>query len=82
MLARFQSVDPLVDLQAVASSQDVVQHQALVREVYVDPVLRYYLVQVVQVPVPRLALGMGASPSASLVLYRCSQAAAAIQGRD
>ena len=44
MLARFQSADPLVNLQPVASSQDVVHHQVLVREVYVDPVLRNYLV--------------------------------------
>ena len=33
MLARFQSADPLINLQAVASSQDVVHHQALVRDV-------------------------------------------------
>lgn len=82
MLARFQSADPLINLQAVASSQDVVHHQALVREVYVDPVLRNYLVQVVQATRGHADLDLGASPRASMGLYRCSQAMVAIQGRD
>ena len=82
MLARFQSADPLVNLQPVASSQDVVHHQVLVRAVYVDPVLRNYLVQVVQATRGHADLDLGASPRASMGLYRCSQTMAAIQGRD
>lgn len=82
MLARFQSADPLVNLQPVASSQDVVHHQVLVREVYVDPVLRNYLVQVVQATRGHADLDLGVSPRASMGLYRCSQTMAAIQGRD
>ncbi len=82
MLARFQSADPLVNLQPVASSQDVVHRQVLVREVYVDPVLRNYLVQVVQATRGHADLDLGASPRASMGLYRCSQTMAAIQGRD
>ena len=82
VLARFQSTDPLVNLQPVASSQDVVHHQVLVREVYVDPVLRNYLVQVVQATRGHADLDLGASPRASMGLYRCSQTMAAIQGRD
>ena len=82
VLARFQSTDPLVNLQPVASSQDVVHRQVLVREVYVDPVLRNYLVQVVQATRGHADLDLGASPRASMGLYRCSQTMAAIQGRD
>jgi MoxR-like ATPase len=82
MLARFQSADPLVNLQPVASSQDVVHHQVLVREVYVDPVLRNYLVQVVQATRGHADLDLGVSPRASMGLYRCSQTMAAIQGQD
>ncbi len=82
MLARFQSSDPLANLQPVASSQEIVEHQTAVRSVYVDPVLRNYLVQVVQATRSHPDVELGASPRASMGLYRCSQAMAAIQGRD
>lgn len=82
MLTRFQSADPLAGLQAVASSQEVLEHQAIVREVYVDPVLRNYVVQIVQATRTHPDVELGASPRASMGLYRCSQAMAAIQGRD
>ncbi len=82
MLARFQSADPLANLQAVASSQEVIDHQVAVRHVYVDPVLRNYLVQIVQATRTHSDVELGASPRASIGLYRCSQAMAAIQGRD
>ena len=82
MLARFQSADPLASLQAVASSQDVVDHQNAVRNVYVDPVLRNYLVRIVQATRTHPDVELGASPRASLGLYRCSQAMAAIQDRE
>ncbi len=82
MLARFQSADPLASLQAVASSQEVIELQVLVRDVYVDPVLRNYLVQIVQATRTHPDVEPGASPRASIGLYRCSQAMAAIQDRD
>jgi len=82
MLTRFQTADPLASLQAVASSQEIIEHQVIVREVYVDPVLRNYLVQIVQSTRIHPDVELGASPRASLGLYRCSQAMAAIQGRD
>ena len=82
MLVRFQTADPLASLQAVASSQEVIDNQAIVREVYVDPVLRNYLVRIVQATRTHPDVELGASPRASLGLYRCSQAMAAIQGRE
>ena len=82
MLVRFQTADPLASLQAVASSQEIIDNQAIVREVYVDPVLRNYLVQIVQATRTHPDVELGASPRASLGLYRCSQAMAAIQGRE
>ena len=82
MLVRFQSADPLANLQAVASSEEVVEHQELVRQVYVDPVLRNYVVQIVQATRTHSDVELGASPRASIGLCRCSQAMAAIQGCD
>ena len=82
MLERFQTGDPLADLQPVAAAQDVAGYQELVREVYFEPVLRNYLVQLVQATRAHVDVELGASPRASMGLYRCSQALAAIRGRD
>jgi MoxR-like ATPase len=82
MLTRFESADPLSALEPVASGQEVLDFQATVRRVYLDPVLRNYLVQLVQATRRHPDVELGASPRASIGLYRCSQAMAAIQGRD
>ena len=82
MLERFQTGDPLADLQPVAAAQEVAGYQELVRQVYFEPVLRNYLVQLVQATRVHVDVELGASPRASMGLYRCSQALAAIRGRD
>jgi len=60
----------------------VLEFQSLVRQVYVAPVLRNYLVKVVQATRRHPDLELGASPRASMGLYRCSQALAALGGRN
>ncbi len=82
MLSRFQSADPLAGLQPVAAADQILGFQSKVREVHLDPVLRNYLVQLVQATRQHPDVELGASPRASLGLYRCSQALAAIQGRE
>ena len=82
MLVRFQSKDPVPVLQPVATTDEVLAFQSRVREVYFDPVLRNYMVQLVQATRTHADVELGASPRASLGLYGCSQAMAAIQGRD
>ena len=82
MLTRFQSSDPLAALQPVASGQEVQDFQITVRDVYFAPMLRNYLVQVVQATRNHPDVELGASPRASMGFYRCCQAMAAIQGRD
>ena len=82
MLTRFQTADPLNDLAAVVGASDITELQETVRQVHLDPVLRNYLVQLVQAPRTHADVELGASPRATLGLYRCSQALAAIRGRD
>ena len=82
MLTRFQTADPLNDLAAVVGASDITELQETVREVHLDPVLRNYLVQLVQATRTHADVELGASPRATLGLYRCSQALAAIRGRD
>ncbi|MED5569574.1 MAG: MoxR family ATPase [Chloroflexota bacterium] len=82
MLTRFQTADPLNDLVAVIGASDITELQETVRQVHLDPVLRNYLVQLVQATRTHADVELGASPRATLGLYRCSQALAAIRGRD
>ena len=82
MLTRFQTAEPLNDLAAVVGASDITELQETVRQIHLDPVLRNYLVQLVQATRTHADVELGASPRATLGLYRCSQALAAIRGRD
>ena len=82
MLARFNGSNPLADLQPVADGEEILELQRLVQQVYVDPVLSNYMVQLVQATRQHGDVELGASPRATMGLYRCSQAVAAIQARD
>ena len=82
MLQRFHTGSPLDSLEAVTGDREFLEIQALVAEVRVDPALRDYVVQVVQATRHHEDVELGASPRASIGLYRCSQALAAIQGRS
>ena len=82
MLERFEDADPLSSLGPVASADDVLRIQALVRQVYIDPVLRDYLVQVIRATREHPDVELGASPRATLGLYRCAQALAGIRGQE
>lgn len=82
MLARFNGANPLADLQPVADGPEILEMQRLVQQVYVDPVLSKYMVQLVQATRQHGDVELGASPRATMGLYRCCQAMAAIRGRD
>ena len=82
MLARFNNANPIDSLVPVADGPDVVNTQEMVRRIYVDPVLSSYIVRLAQATRIHEDVELGASPRATLGLYRCSQAYAAIRGRD
>ena len=70
------------DLQPVTTASEIVEFQDMVRQIYVDPVLRTYVVRMVKATREHTDVELGASPRASMGLYRCAQALAAIQGRE
>ena len=82
MLVRFENANPLADLAPVATGPDIVQYQAMSQRVYVDPVLRNYTVRISQATRQHPEVELGASPRATMGLYRCSQALAVIRGRE
>ncbi len=72
--------DPTVD--PVMSIEELIRAQQLVSTVRMEDVLRTYLLQVVDVTRNVEDIQLGASPRASLALYRASQAWAAMKGRS
>ncbi len=82
MLERFETADPLSSLKPVATAEDVVRIQQMVRRVYMDPVLRNYLMQLTRATRVHPDVELGASPRATLGLYRCAQALAGIRGQE
>ena len=81
MVARFSTVNPIDTLKPVADARDIIAIQEAVKLVYVDPVLVNYVVRLTRATRSHEDVELGASPRATLGLYRCSQAFAAILGR-
>ncbi len=82
MLAMLQRGHPLQKLEAVVSADELRAAQQAVREVHVDEKVRRYLTQIVHDTRHCDDLILGASPRASIALFRTSQALAAIAGRS
>jgi MoxR-like ATPase len=82
MLERLQRGHPIEELAPVVSAADVLACQRAVREVYVDDKVRNYLLEIVRVTREHEDIQLGASPRASIALFRTGQALAAISGRN
>jgi len=82
MLEMLQRTHPIDTLQAVATADELVLAQASIREVHVDLRVRHYLLQVVHQTRNSEHLALGGSPRATIALFRCAQAMAAIRGRS
>jgi MoxR-like ATPase len=73
---------PLDDLKEVLDVAELLELQAAVREIYVDPSVADYIVRLVNATRVHPDVYLGASPRGSLALYRTGQALAALAGRD
>jgi MoxR-like ATPase len=82
MLALLQHRHPLDSLEAVASADELAACQKAVRSVHVDQKVRQYLMQIVRDTRESDELRLGASPRASIALFRAAQAMAALRGRN
>ncbi|NND97101.1 MAG: MoxR family ATPase, partial [Pirellulaceae bacterium] len=81
MLDLLQYKHPVDQLESVAEAEELVQAQQETRKVHVDPRVRQYLLQIVDQTRSHEDLALGGSPRATIALFRCSQAMAAIRGR-
>ncbi len=82
MVVRFRTADPLETLEAVTDPQTITTLIRQVREVHVAEAVQRYLVAIVRRTRGVSEIDLGASPRATLALYRTAQAYAAIDGRE
>ena len=82
VLSMHQMDDPFESLQAVATPEDIINIQNEVKKVFVHENLEKYIVSIVSATRNHPSVRLGASPRASLALYRTAQATAYINGRD
>lgn len=82
MLYRFKDAQPLDTLQPVITGAEVVALLPAVRAVRVSEPVANYLLNIIRATRTYPKMQLGASPRASLALFRAAQAFAAMQGRD
>ncbi len=82
MLLRFERSDPLDTLESVAEPRDILSMQEATRTVRVENSVRQYIVNICRATREHGDIMLGASPRATMALYRTCQARAAIDGRD
>jgi len=82
ILDRQQYRHPVDDLQQVVSVDEVLEAQEAIKDIYIAPGIKRYLVELTRQTRQHADVYLGASPRGSLGLYRTGQARAAMFGRD
>ena len=82
ILQRFMRDDPMEQVEAVITGEELLEMRREAMEVYVTPVLLEYLVDIVEQTRKEERINMGVSPRGSLAYVRAARAYAYIQGRD
>jgi MoxR-like ATPase len=82
ILRRFRTADPLAELEPVASGEQIIALNTVVRHVHVSDPLESYILALVRATRDNPAVALGASPRGALALFRCAQALAAVRGRN
>jgi MoxR-like ATPase len=82
MMDSQQVAHPVETLQQVTDPNEIIQVQHAVKEIYVDPLIKQYIVALVDMTRQHESVYLGASPRGSLALFRTAQARALLDGRD
>ena len=82
MLSRHSAHHPIQDLEQVIALEELVEAQRALRQVYVDDLVKAYIVDIVTTTRDHPDVYLGASPRGSLALFMASRALAAMEGKD
>jgi MoxR-like ATPase len=73
---------PVTDVSPVSTAEEIAELQQQVVTVYVEPDVSGYIMDIIEATRNSPYVRIGASPRATIALYKSAQAYAAIQGRD
>ncbi len=82
IIERQEQNHPIDSLEPVASPEEVVALQTTAKTVYVDRLVRQYIVSLTEATRGHRDIALGASPRATLGLFRMARAMALMQDRD
>ncbi|NLO04964.1 MAG: MoxR family ATPase [candidate division WS1 bacterium] len=82
ILTRQMNHHPVEDVKMVLNEGESLDMQIAIRSVFLEESLKHYIVDLVGRTRQHPDLELGSSPRGSLALMRCSQAVAAVSGRD
>jgi MoxR-like ATPase len=82
MLDQQQHTHPVTRIEQVVTAEELIGAQKQIREVYLDDLVKEYIVRLITSTRKHPDVYLGASPRGSIALYRTGQARAAMHGRD
>ena len=82
MLDRFKGRSPMDELRPVAEGHDITAIQSLAEHIHVDPSINKFIVGITRYTREQPDVQLGASPRASLCLFKAAQAWGMYNGRD
>jgi len=77
-----QYTHPLTQIEQVVDVEALKMAQEKLKDVYVDPLVKRYIVEIITQTRRHPDIYLGARPRGALALYRTGQARSAVQGRD
>jgi len=77
-----QYIHPIEQINHVVDAADILFIQETVKTIYVDNLVKQYIVALVDATRQHPSIFLGSSPRGSLALFRTAQARALLQGRD
>ena len=82
IIERQQYIHPIEQIDHVVDASDILMLQETVKQIYVDDLVKQYIVSLVGATRRHPSLYLGSSPRGSLALFRTAQARALLNGRD
>jgi MoxR-like ATPase len=82
MLDRQQHRHPVTQVEQVVTGDELIAAQRQIKDVYINDLVKEYIVKLVNATRKHPDVYLGASPRGSIALYKTGQARAAILGRE
>src|SRR5690625_6247670 len=82
ILKRFKEQNPIDELKAVATKEDILAVQEVYTQVHVSDDLFNYIMEIIEQTRNHKSIGLGVSPRGSQALLKAVQVYAILQGRD